>query len=123
MASNLPFYDIFVPQKVPLSKISDDVIACDFWFGPPPIKNPGYAYAREEGHFGLCSPQITACTPQARVNFCVSTRGPANFCPNTGHYKPFFSTKQQHRSSERNQVAQDFAMKRFLYFFGLDVQI
>ena len=30
IASNLPFYDIFVPQKVPLSKISDDVIACDF---------------------------------------------------------------------------------------------
>ena len=28
--SGLPFYDIFVPQKVPLSKISDDVIACNF---------------------------------------------------------------------------------------------
>ena len=25
-------------------KISDNVIACDLWFGPPPIKNPGYAY-------------------------------------------------------------------------------
>ena len=43
-ASNLPFCDIFVPQKVLLLKISDDVIACDFWFGPSPIKNPGYAY-------------------------------------------------------------------------------
>ena len=28
-ASDFPFYDIFVPQKVPLSKISDGVIACD----------------------------------------------------------------------------------------------
>ena len=24
--------------------VADDVIACDLWFGPPPIKNPGYAY-------------------------------------------------------------------------------
>ena len=24
--------------------MSDDVIACNLWFGPPPIKNPGYAY-------------------------------------------------------------------------------
>ena len=31
--------------KIPLSKISDDFIAFDFWFAPP-IKNPGYAYAR-----------------------------------------------------------------------------
>ena len=31
-ASNLPFYDIFTQQKVPLSKVSDDVIACDLWF-------------------------------------------------------------------------------------------
>ena len=35
--SNLPFYDIFaLAEKVPLSKISDDVIACDLWFAPPP---------------------------------------------------------------------------------------
>ena len=43
-ASDLLFYDIFAPQKVPFLKISDDVIACDLRFGPPPIKNPGYAY-------------------------------------------------------------------------------
>ena len=43
-ALDLPFHDIFAPQKVPLLKISDDVIACNLWFGPPPIKNPGYAY-------------------------------------------------------------------------------
>ena len=48
MASDLPFYDIFAPQKVTFSKISDDVIAWDLWFGPPPIKNPGYAYATSE---------------------------------------------------------------------------
>ena len=33
--SDIPFYDIFVPQKIPLLKIFDDVIACDLWFGPP----------------------------------------------------------------------------------------
>ena len=33
--SNLPSYDIFVPQAVSLLKIFDDVIACDLWFGPP----------------------------------------------------------------------------------------
>ena len=32
MASDLPFCDIFVPQKVPLAKISDDVIEFDLWF-------------------------------------------------------------------------------------------
>ena len=46
-ASDLPFYDIFAPQKVPVSKISDDVIACDLCLGPPPIKNPGYTYELE----------------------------------------------------------------------------
>ena len=42
-AFDLPFYTIFVPQKL-LSQISDYVIACG---SPafPPIKNPGYAYA------------------------------------------------------------------------------
>ena len=33
--SDLPSYNIFVPQKVPLLKIFDDVIACNLWFGPP----------------------------------------------------------------------------------------
>ena len=36
MAYDLPFYDIFAPQKVPFLKISDDVIAFDLWFCPPP---------------------------------------------------------------------------------------
>ena len=35
-ASDLPFYDIFAPQKVTFSKISDNVIECDLWFGPHP---------------------------------------------------------------------------------------
>ena len=34
MATGQPFYDIFVPQNVPLSKISDYVTAYDFWFAP-----------------------------------------------------------------------------------------
>ena len=56
------------------------------------------------GAFWAVSPQITACASQARVNFCASTRGQANFCPKTGHHKRFFSMKQQDRSSERDQV-------------------
>ena len=68
----------------------------------PPIKNPGYAYAH--GAFRALHLQITAYAPQARVNFCTSTRGPPNFCPKTGHHKRF-SMKQQKRSSERDQAA------------------
>ena len=34
-ASDLPFYNIFAPQKVPFLKMFDDVIAYDVWFGPP----------------------------------------------------------------------------------------
>ena len=52
-ASDLPFYKTFGPQKVSLLKISDDVIACDLWFGLPPIKNPGYVYGYVVPHFGL----------------------------------------------------------------------
>ena len=37
MASDLPFYDMFVPQKLPLSKTFDNVIACDLW-SPPQSK-------------------------------------------------------------------------------------
>ena len=45
MASELPFYDIFAPTKNSSFPVFDDVIACDLWFGSPPlIKNPGYAY-------------------------------------------------------------------------------
>ena len=32
-------------QNFLFSKTSDDVIACDLRFSPPPIQNPGYAYA------------------------------------------------------------------------------
>ena len=35
-ASDFPFYD--APQKVFLSKISDDVIASDLWFRFPPYQ-------------------------------------------------------------------------------------
>ena len=39
MASDLPIYNIFLPQKVPLSKMFDDVIACDLWFPSPPLRS------------------------------------------------------------------------------------
>ena len=123
-ATDLPLYDIFVPQKVRLLKISDDVIACDFRFGPP-IKNFGYAYAWGRGEFRAVCPPKSLCAPQMRVNFCNSTRGPANFCPKTGHHKRFFSMKQQERSRERDQAARDFAIKTFFLFlfFGLHLQL
>ena len=38
-ASDLPFYDIFAPQKIPLLKIFDDVIKCDLWLAPPNQKS------------------------------------------------------------------------------------
>ena len=45
MTSGLPFYDVFAQPKNSSFEVSDDVIACDLWFGPPPpIKNPGNAY-------------------------------------------------------------------------------
>ena len=47
--SDLPSCDIFVPQKLPLWKSFDDVISCDLWFKPPPIKNSGYANELENG--------------------------------------------------------------------------
>ena len=78
-ASGLPLCDIFAPQKVPFLKISDDVIACDLWFGPPPIKNPGYAYALEEPlarvdviRFGACSASLGVQIDSPRVRTCVS---------------------------------------------------
>ena len=47
LASEPPFHDIFVPQNIPFSKISDDVITRNLRFAPPhahtPIKNPGHA--------------------------------------------------------------------------------
>ena len=42
--SDLPFYDTFAATEYSSYKASDDVIACDLWFGHSPIKNPGYAY-------------------------------------------------------------------------------
>ena len=57
MASDLPFYDIFAPQKLPLLKISDDVIERNLWFGPLPIKNLGYAY----GYNGYSPPVTVTC--------------------------------------------------------------
>ena len=69
-----------------------------------PNKNPSYAYALGGGFLDVF-PQNTAFASQTRVNFCTGTRGPANFCPKTGHNKRFFSLKQQDRSSERDQLA------------------
>ena len=39
MAPDLPIHKIFVQQKVPFSKISDDVITYDLWLDPPNQKS------------------------------------------------------------------------------------
>ena len=38
-ASDLSHYDIFAPTKNSSFEVSDDVIACDLWFGSPPPSN------------------------------------------------------------------------------------
>ena len=50
-ASDPPFCDIFVPQKILRFEIFDDVFACDLQFGPPLIKNSGDAYAPRQCFF------------------------------------------------------------------------
>ena len=42
--SGLPFCNIFVLSENFSFEVSDDVITCDLWFEPPPIKNLGYTY-------------------------------------------------------------------------------
>ena len=38
MASDLSLFDIFAPTKNSYFEVSDDVITCDLWFGPPQSK-------------------------------------------------------------------------------------
>ena len=63
-------------------------------------------------------PQITACASQARVNFCTIVEEDQQTCPKKQvTTNVFFSMKQQDRSSERDQVAKDFAMKTLFFIF------
>ena len=43
-AFDLPFYDIFASTKISLSKCRMTSLHVICGLGPPPIKNPGYAY-------------------------------------------------------------------------------
>ena len=45
--------------------MSDDVIACDLWFGSHPIKNPGYAY----GYNGYLPPVTVTSDQGLREKF------------------------------------------------------
>ena len=73
-ASDLPFYDIFAPQKVSFLKISDDVIVCDLWFAPPQSKilatsmtrvglnlNPLTNYSIDEFEFSFSKVKVFEC--------------------------------------------------------------
>ena len=71
-ASDHTFYDIFVPQKVPLSKISDDVIACHFWFGPPPNQKPRLRLCTGGGGiFEPCPPKSLLVRPKREQTFVL----------------------------------------------------
>ena len=63
-ASDLSFYDMFVPHEVPLSKISDDFIACDFWFAPPPQSNILATSMHGGWHFQPCPPKSLLVLPK-----------------------------------------------------------
>ena len=65
MALDIPLPNIIAPQKVPLLKISDDVIACDLWFGPTPTKNHAYAY----GDNGYLPPVTVTCDVIGQFHF------------------------------------------------------
>ena len=65
-------------------------------------------------HFEPCPPKSLVELRKREQTFVVAQL--AKFCQKTGNHKRFFSTKQQDRSRERNQVALDFAMKTFFIF-------
>ena len=46
-------------------KISYDVIACALWFGPPPIKIPGYAYVLTYGYESWVMTELVRSQVQA----------------------------------------------------------
>ena len=53
--------------------MSDDVIACDLWFGPPPpIKNPGYAYDQRSGVSELCCYMLTENSLSTETKFYIN---------------------------------------------------
>ena len=102
----LGYATVFVPQKFLFLKFLMTSLHVIFRLLPSQSKILASPMHEVRGrHFGPClPPQITVCVPQSRVNACTSTRGPAKFCPKTGHHKRF-SMKQQHRSKKRDQVA------------------
>ena len=59
--SDLPIYNIFVPQKVLLLKISENVITCNL---VPPFKNSGYIYAPGR----TCTPAIGYFYDKAKIS-------------------------------------------------------
>ena len=59
-------------------------------------------------------PNHCLCPPSDRKLLYLHKRT-SKICPKTGHHK-CFSTEQQDRLSERDQVTYDFAMKTFFLF-------
>ena len=91
-ASDLSFYEIFVPQKVPLSQISDDIIAYDFWFAPPPpppIKNPGFVYARG-GAFWAVPFKSLLVSSKRELTFLLVKEDQQTFAPKQVTTNAFF---------------------------------
>ena len=57
-AFGLPFYNIFVPQKVAFRKFLMTTLHVIGGLPPPPIKNLGYAYARRYNKTTLNRPSL-----------------------------------------------------------------
>ena len=70
-AFDVPFYDIFAPAKNFPVEVSDDVIACDLLFWPPPIENSGYAYGRPRGPTSKRAPKYSYSDSKVAVGLCV----------------------------------------------------
>ena len=79
--SDLPFYDIFVMQKVPFSQISGDVIACDLWFAPPPPPSNQKSWLR----------LWLECAKDKRLNSGVARGGGGRGSPRVTPFVCFFS--------------------------------
>ena len=82
------------PHKNSSFEVSDDILACNLWFGPPPIKNPNYAYAitceweLASPHRELASP-VEIQRPPIEIWALVDQTKKGPFSPNKFHkYRP-----------------------------------
>ena len=71
-AFGLPFYGTFVSQTVPFSKFSDDVIACNWCFAPPPPNQKSWLHLSYSGQILLNYRVVWFASIQENYNFTIS---------------------------------------------------